>query len=105
MKESIAKVYLNQTLWVNKKNQLHRKNGPAVEYTNGDTEWWSKNKPHREGGPAIELNGDKEWFLYGERHRIDGPAIELANGDKHWYINGEELTEEEFNKKTQLIIK
>jgi hypothetical protein len=46
-------------------------------------------------------NGYKEWCLNGERHREDGPAIEYSNGYKAWYLNGEELTEEEFNNRTQ----
>ena len=25
-------------------NVLHREDGPAVEYANGDKEWWLKNK-------------------------------------------------------------
>ena len=33
-------------------------------------------------------------------HREDGPAVEYADGDKSWYLNGENLTEEEFKKKT-----
>ena len=44
---------------------------------------------HREDGPAIEwANGDTEWYLNGERHRDDGPAVEWANGDRFWYIHG-----------------
>jgi hypothetical protein len=35
---------------------------------------------HREDGPAAEYaNGDKWWFLNGENHREDGPAIEYAS--------------------------
>ena len=38
---------------------------------------------HREDGPAIEwFNGDKEYYINGKRHRIDGPAIEKINGYK-----------------------
>ena len=37
----------------------------------------------------------------GQLHREDGPAVEWANGDKSWYLNGQRLTEEEFNKRTQ----
>ena len=45
--------------------------------------------------------GSKFWYLNDKRHREDGPACEYTNGDKSWYLNGEELTEEEFNNKTQ----
>ena len=68
--------------WYNKDNQLHREDGPAVEYA----------------------NGDKFWFINGKQHREDGPAIEYANGDKLWFINGKKLTEEEFNKRTKPCI-
>jgi antitoxin component YwqK of YwqJK toxin-antitoxin module len=55
-------------------------------------------KLHRADGPAIEwANGDKHWWLNGELHREDGPACEFANGDKHWYLNGKRLSEDEFN--------
>ena len=47
-------------------------------------------------------NGSKEWYLNDQRHREDGPAIERANGRKSWYLNGVELTEQEFNNRTQV---
>jgi hypothetical protein len=68
--------------------KLHREDGPAVEYTNGDCEWWVNGKIHRVDGPAIEkANGTREWYLDGKRHRIDGPAIERGN-TRIWYLNG-----------------
>ena len=50
----------------NKDGRLHRKNGPAV----------------------IWDDGDKEWFLNGEHHRADGPALILGKGYKEWFLNG-----------------
>ena len=48
---------------------------------------------HRQYGPAIEwADGDKEWYLDGQHHRIDGPAIEYADGSKAWWLNGQALT-------------
>ena len=36
---------------------------------------------HREDGPAIEwYNGACEWFQNNQLHRTDGPAIEYTNG-------------------------
>lgn len=68
--------------------KLHREDGPAVEYTNGDVEWWFNGKLHRQDGPAIEkANGTREWYLDGNRHRVDGPAIERGN-TRIWYLNG-----------------
>ena len=79
MKEYRVKVYENRTEWYNLDDELHRENGPAIEW----------------------LCGDKEWYLNGKLHREDGPAVEEANGDKEWWLNGKELTEQEFKNKTQ----
>ena len=69
-------------------------------YTDGAKYWCLNDELHREDGPAIEwANGTKHWFLNNELDREDGPAVELANGDKYWLLNGNELTEAEFNKK------
>jgi hypothetical protein len=44
---------------------------------------------HREDGPAVVYSdGDKSWYLNGKRHRMDGPAIEYINGSDRWYIDG-----------------
>jgi len=68
---------------------LHRVDGPAIEYADGDTSWYVNGKRHRVDGPAVEYaNGSKFWWIDGQRHRIDGPAIEWFNGDKYWYIDG-----------------
>ena len=83
--------------------QLHRENGPAVEYVNGNKEWWQNDQLHRTDGPAVEwTDGVKFWYQHGQRHRVDGPAVEYASGSKEWWINGEEMTEAEFN---QLVMK
>ena len=60
--------------WYNEQGKLHREDGPAIK-------WW---------------NGDKAWWSHGKLHREDGPAVEWANGDKEWYLNDKEYTEEEF---------
>lgn len=61
--------------WRNASGKPHRENGPAVEYPNGDKEWFRDGLLHREDGPAVEsLNGYKAWHLNGERHRANGPA-------------------------------
>ena len=52
-----------------------------------------KNQLHREDGPAIEYsNGTKYWFLNGKEHRTDGPAVEDSDGSKEWFINGVKTT-------------
>jgi hypothetical protein len=107
--------------WRNTDKKLHREDGPAVEYANGQKEWWIDGQRHREDGPAIlHDNGSKSWYLNNERHRLDGPAIEYFNGSSRWFlhnvlhridgpaveikgkpyqwwINGREFTEDEFN--------
>ncbi len=90
---------------------LHREDGPAIEYANGAKKWYLNGKIHREGGPAIQWkdgckwvfngrihreggpaiewrDGTKEWWFNGNLHREDGPAIEYPNGSKEWYFNG-----------------
>ena len=79
---------------------LHRTDGPAIEYIAGKF-WYIDGKRHRTDGAAIEWSGGtKEWYIDDMLHRTDGPAIEYASGTKSWYINGENLTEEEFNRRT-----
>ena len=58
--------------------ELHRTDGPAVEYT----------------------DGSEEWYVNGKLHRTDGPAVECADGTKFWYVNGVKMSEEQFIKKT-----
>lgn len=71
-----------------------------VIITKTDTAYYLHGKLHREDGPAIEyINGDKAWARNGELHREDGPAVEYADGHIRWYLEGEEYTEEEFNLK------
>jgi hypothetical protein len=66
-----------RTVWRNAKGQVHRTDGPAIEYA----------------------NGSKKWFQNDILYRTDGPAIELANGDKLWCIDGDLLDESEFLTK------
>lgn len=57
---------------------------------------------------ATKVEGVEE-YAQGEEivirvlHRLDGPAIEYADGSKRWCIDGNELTEEEFNKHPLVI--
>ncbi len=58
--------------WHDQEGRLHRTDGPAIEWTNGDREWWVR----------------------ARLHRIDGPAVERADGRCGWWINGREITDE-----------
>jgi hypothetical protein len=45
---------------------LHRLNGPAVVYANGNTSWYKDDLRHRLDGPALEWDNTKEWYVNGE---------------------------------------
>ena len=91
--------------YYNGTGQLHRENGPAVEWADGTRYWYQNGQLHRTDGPAIEWNdGGKGWHQNDQLHRTDGPAIEWADGRKRWYINGEELSEEEFNRAVKAYV-
>ena len=103
--------------------ELHRDDGPAVEYIDGSKRWYQRNLLHRDGGPAIEaISGSKrwyqndilhrddgpaltgppdasgayhkEWYTNGECHRADGPAVEYIDGSKRWYLYGKRHRED-----------
>lgn len=78
--------------------KLHREDGPAVEYPNGDQEWWLNGNRHREDGPAIQdEQGNKTWYQNNLLHRENGPAVEFADGKKEWWIAGRKLIGTEAN--------
>jgi hypothetical protein len=59
----------------------------------GNKLWGQHDKLHRDDGPAIEYaDGDTEWYQHGKLHRDDGPAIEWSNGRKSWYQHGNKLS-------------
>ena len=94
-------VFKGTVEWRNSQGQLHRLDGPAVEYANGNRVWYQNGQLHREDGPAIEhANGSRTWFVNGQLHRTDGPAIEYANGNCEYWVNGQELTKAEFESRT-----
>jgi len=78
--------------WKNKEGQKHRGNDkPAIEYPNGEKEWYINGKMHRENDkPAVEYSdGRKKWFINGKLHRENNkPAIEYDDGGKQWWVNG-----------------
>ncbi len=113
MEKLIKKINSYGTIYYrNEQNQLHREDGPTIEYANGDKYWYQNDKLHREDGPALEWsNGDKFWYQNGKFHREDGPAVEHANGDKYWYYNNQLIgksskgyTQEKFEKYLKLKV-
>jgi hypothetical protein len=90
--------------WKLPNGQLHRKNGPAIERSNGYKAWYLNSLCHRKDGPAVEyIEGSKSWHLNGLKHREDGPAMEYSDGDKVWYLNGIRNTEQEYKHKIRYI--
>lgn len=68
--------------WRNKKGELHRIDGPAIECA----------------------DGSKYWFVNDKLHREDGPAIESYNGEKSYWLNGEWFTEDDYRLKLRTKI-
>ena len=83
--------------YYNSHGQLHRMEGPAVEWEGG-SRWYQNGKLHRTDGPAVVYaNGTRYWWQNGLLHRTDGPAVITAE-IKRWYINGTNMTEVEFKE-------
>jgi hypothetical protein len=64
--------------------KLHREDGPAIEYADGDKYWYINGELRRQ----CYHNGTVRYFENGQFHREDGPAVEFADGTKFWYIEG-----------------
>jgi hypothetical protein len=80
--------------------KLHREDGPAIEYADGDKEWWLNGVRHREDGLAVEYNnGHKGWWFNGKPHREDGPTIEWADDTKSWYLNGKHYNKQDYYRE------
>jgi len=102
MKEYKVEVSEHSTRWYNSKDQLHREDGPAIEWANGTKSYYINGKHHREDGPAMETaDGEKHYYINGQLHREEGPAVEWVDGSKGYYINGKCLTKKEFNNRNK----
>ena len=71
--------------WENSEGQLHRYDGPAVEYTDGFRVWYQNDQRHRDDGPAVEhADGYREWWqsdrLIARNDQPDYQAVLAANG-------------------------
>lgn len=69
--------------------KLHRRNGPAVEYTDGVKEWWYNGKRHNLKGYAIVSNENKLTFRNGKydpSYIKDGKKMFDINGDRFFDI-------------------
>jgi len=61
---------------------IHRTDGPAIEFDSGDKWWYVDNKRHREDGPAFEYNGGKQWYLNGEYYTEEEHKAEMKKRRK-----------------------
>jgi hypothetical protein len=78
------------------------KNGMIVDLY-GVKKWYLNDLLHREEGPAITwLGGSQFWYQHGLLHREDGPAEEYSYGLKWWWLNGENMSEQEFERLIKL---
>jgi hypothetical protein len=80
----------------NKKNRILKKeaqeahkrleNLPRVD---PPIEYFKESKLHRIDGPAVIWpDGNQYYYFNGEKHRFEGPAVIHDDGTKEWYING-----------------
>lgn len=92
--------------WRNEQGELHREDGPAIEWPDDAFAWCLNNNYHRIGGPALVANGCQEWWQNGQRHNEDGPAFIGALGWTRWFHQGEWLDrdEEQFCKELKEMI-
>jgi hypothetical protein len=56
----------------------------------GTKRWYLNGNLHRLDGPAIEwADGSKWWLQYGKCYRIDGPAVEDITKTEWWLFDKE----------------
>ena len=95
---------LGNKRYYNAAGQLHREDGPAIEYVDGSKTWLQNDIVHREDGPALEYkSGVKIWQNNGEIHRIGGPAVVFRDGTELWYLHGTQCTEENYYSQLKLL--
>ena len=59
---------LPEDIFRNAVGQLHRVDGPAVDYPGEYTAWYFNGLRHCTVGPAIIVGDHKEWWLRGKRY-------------------------------------
>jgi hypothetical protein len=68
---------------------------------NGDRWWYVGNDLHREDGPAVEFKtGSNFWYIDNKIHRTDGPAIMLYTGHNEWWLDNRHFTFEDWLEQT-----
>jgi len=65
-----------------------------ITLSNGTRKWYLDGQLHRTDGPAIEWeDGYRAWYQNGQRHRTDGPAREYPDSTCEWWVNGQQVDE------------
>lgn len=76
--ESTKQVYEDKIVWVHPETgDLHRIEGPAIE-------WFS---------------GAKEYWQFGVPHRVEGPALVWSDGSVEYYLEGRQFSESSFKER------
>ena len=67
----IPKIIEDVKCWV-KDSAYHRKDMPALEYADGDKEWWFNGRRHRNilQGPAVLLKDETYYFMHGQQFNV-----------------------------------
>lgn len=80
------------------------------EFSNRITYTTNRGVLHREDGPAIiYTNGEHWWFLDGLLHREDGPAVYGPSNEDEYFLNGVQFTalehsDYQLKKQIELLI-
>ena len=85
-----AATYNKRKDWFQYGIRHREKNLPAIEYENGDCEYWENGeKIVFEDELEVETTEDfTKYYLNGLLHRSIKPAVEYKNGDKEWWYKG-----------------
>ena len=67
------------TRYYNTRGQLHRDEGPAIEWIDGGKEWFQNGQMHRIGGPTVEWGSLRQWFLFGVEYTEQAYYAKLAS--------------------------
>ena len=67
------------TRYYNADGQLHRDEGPAIEWVDGAKEWYQNGQMHRIGGPAVKWGSLRQWFLLGVEYTEQSYYEKLAS--------------------------
>ena len=70
-----------------KNGKLHRDDGPAEDYGDGNGAYYIDGKLHRKNGPAIKAGNVEMYYNNGRLDRMGGPAV-LQDGFQANYKNG-----------------